>query len=427
MFKVLILAYYFPPMGLTGVQRTLRLSKYMTGYNWSPTIITTGSKEINAIDLSLMNEAEESGIRIIRTDPINENLSELSEQTIKLSHSIKTGWFKKFLNSFYIPDDKKPWANKAYLVAKELLTKEKFDIIFVPAPPFSAFELGAKLKREFDIPLFVDYRSLWYGNQYNLYPTIYHLIKQKNTEYNCLRAAERVIVVNRRIKEKLLTTFKFLSFDDIVIIPHGFDGSDYTDNKKFPKENSKFILTYTGLFIDKITPKYFLTAFKELSIERPDITQNIELNFVGTLSKKNQALIKQLKLQENVKEFGYLTHSEAVRRIISSDALWMMISKVKNADTVTVGKMFEYFGSQKPVIACVPEGAAKTSAQEYGAAYIAEPDNIMEIKSAITKLHEDFQNNKLPVANPDFIKKHDRRYLTEILTKEFQFFIKEIV
>jgi glycosyltransferase involved in cell wall biosynthesis len=427
MFKVLILAYYFPPMGLTGVQRTLRFAKYMSDYNWAPTIITTGSKGINAIDLSLMKEAEEANFEIIRTDPINEDLSLLSEQTIRLSHSLKTNKFYKIIHSFSIPDDKKAWAKKAYKKAKELLSKEQFDIIFIPAPPFSVFEIGAKLKKEFDIPLFVDYRSLWYGNQYNLYPTIYHLIRQKRKEYNCLRAADRVIVVNRRIKEKLITTFKFLTFEDVVIIPHGFTIEDYTEAVKYPKENDKLIITYTGLFNGRITPKYFLKAFKELSIERPDITQNIELNFVGKLNKSHKALITKLKLQENVKEFGYLTHKEAVRRIVSSDVLWLMISKVKNADTVTVGKMFEYFGSGKPVIACVPEGAAKTAAEEYGAAYIAEPDDIDQIKGAIIRLHEDYTNNKLSKANDEFLKKHDRKYLTELLTKEFQFFIKDLI
>lgn len=427
MFKVLIIAYYFPPMGLAGVQRTLRFAKYMPLYNWEPTVITTGTKELNAIDLSLMTEAQEAGIRIIRTDPLPENINELSEQTISMSHKLNASKIKRFFNSFYVPDEKKHWANKAYDKAKEILAKEKFDIIFIPAPPFSVFEIGAKLKNEFDIPLFADYRSLWFGNQYNIYPTIYHFIKQKRKEYNSLRAAERVIVVNRRIKEMLLTNFKFLRFEDVLIIPHGFDSPDYQENNKYPKVNDKLSITYTGLFADKITPKYFLKAFKELSIERPDITQNIELNFVGALNKKNKALVRELKLQENVKEFGYLTHKEAVRRIVSSDALWLMISKVKNADAVTVGKMFEYFGSGKPVITCVPDGAAKVASQEYGASYIAEPDDINEIKNAIVKLHEDFRSKNLPKANEDFMIKHERKNLTEILTKEFQFFIKEIV
>jgi hypothetical protein len=42
---------------------------------------------------------------------------------------------------------------------------------------------------------------------------------------------------------------------------------------------------------------------------------------------------------------------------MSSDILWLMIGRGKNTDTVSSSKVFEYFGTRKPVIACVPEGA----------------------------------------------------------------------
>ncbi|RPI73439.1 MAG: glycosyl transferase family 1, partial [Ignavibacteriales bacterium] len=66
MFKVLVIAYYFPPMGLSGVQRTLKFVKYMKNYDWEPTIITTGNVGYFAHDESLKNEAENSSLRIIR-------------------------------------------------------------------------------------------------------------------------------------------------------------------------------------------------------------------------------------------------------------------------------------------------------------------------------------------------------------------------
>ena len=40
MHKVLVFAYYYPPMGLSGVQRTLKFTKYMKLFNWKPTVIT---------------------------------------------------------------------------------------------------------------------------------------------------------------------------------------------------------------------------------------------------------------------------------------------------------------------------------------------------------------------------------------------------
>lgn len=229
-----------------------------------------------------------------------------------------------------------------------------------------------------------------------------------------------------KIKEKLLNTFQFLTFEDILILPQGFDPEDFEAAKPIPKENNKMRLTYTGVFYENISPKYFLQAFRKLAFERPDVAQNIELNFVGHLRKENIKLINKLSLQPFIKDSGYLDHHETIRRMVSSDVLWMMIGKGSNSDSVSTGKLFEYFGSRKPVLASVPDGAAKMAAQEYGAAFITEPDNIEQIKNAILMAHTLYKTGKFPVPNEDFIQKLRRDQLTEQLTKTFQFYMKAV-
>jgi len=138
MFKVLVIAYYFPPMGLSGVQRTLKFIKYMKNYNWEPTVITTGDVGYFAHDDSLTKDLHNTGIRIIRTkgrDP-NSRLSKYG--TIKLPREIFRKIFNKLSQTFFIPDNKISWSKMAYLKAEELLKQENFDAIFVTGPPFSA-------------------------------------------------------------------------------------------------------------------------------------------------------------------------------------------------------------------------------------------------------------------------------------------------
>ncbi|MDP4193135.1 MAG: glycosyltransferase, partial [Bacteroidota bacterium] len=335
-------------------------------------------------------------------------------------------FLSRVIKTFFIPDNKFAWANKAYSAAKELLEKEEFDIICVSIPPFSSFTLAAKLSKEFDISLFVDYRDLWTGNQFAFNLTPYHRVLHKRMEYKALKVADKVVTINRKIKERLLSTFQFLTFEDILILPHGFDEEDFSSAVPIPKANNKMRLTYTGLFYENITPKYFLQAFKKLTYERPDIAENIELHFIGHLRKENKRLIDKLNLQAYVKDYGYLEHKETIRRIVSSDVLWMMIGRGKSSDSISTGKLFEYFGSRKPVIACVPDGAAKIAAQEYGAAFVTEPDDIEQIKNAILKVHSMYRAGSLPQANEDFVQKHRIDVLTEQLTKSFQFYMKAV-
>ena len=66
------------------------------------------------------------------------------------------------------------------------------------------------------------------------------------------------------------------------------------------------------------------------------------------------------------------------------------------------GKVYEYFGSRKPIIACVPEGAAKMAAVEYKASFITEPDNVEQIKNTILETYNLFKAGKLPIPDEKF-------------------------
>ncbi len=425
MFKVLAISYYFPPMGLSGVQRTLKFMKYLPQFNWQPTVITTGKTGYFAHDYSLLAEAENSGIEIVRTEAVDPNSLLKGYGSIRMPGEFTRKMLSRLSKTFFIPDNKISWSRKAYKVASEILKKENFDIIYVTIPPYSAFTAAAKLKKKFDIPLFVDYRDLWYGNHFAFYPTPYHRIRHKKGEDEALRQADKIIVINRRIKEFLLKTYPFLTFEDIIILPQGFDPEDL--NIEFNKgKKGKMKMTYSGIFYENITPRYFLKAFKQLSVERPDITANIELHFTGLLRKENLKLIRRYGLQEFVHDHGYMEHRESLKKVMESDILWMMIDRISNADSISTGKLFEYFGTGKPILACVPEGAALSAAKEYGAGYIAPPSDIEAIKNLIIKIHEDFKNDTMPVPNQEFIARHDRKYLTEQLSKQFQFYLKEL-
>ena len=54
--RVLVLAYYFPPVGGAGVQRTLKFVKYLAALGWDATVISTRSRAYGALDESLVGK-----------------------------------------------------------------------------------------------------------------------------------------------------------------------------------------------------------------------------------------------------------------------------------------------------------------------------------------------------------------------------------
>jgi glycosyltransferase involved in cell wall biosynthesis len=420
MFKVLVIAYYFPPMGLSGVQRTLKFVKYLKNFNWQPTVITSGDVGYFAHDSSLTQELNDTGVKLIRVGGKEPNAMLARFGTIKLPTESIRKILNKISQTIFIPDNKISWSKKAYKKVEELVAKEHYDAIFITCPPFSAFSYVSRIRKKSDIPIFVDYRDLWYESYFSFYPTPVHKHLHKKEEYNALKAVDRVLVTNRRIKEKLLKDFPFLSFDDVVILPHGFDPEDFERIPAVPKPKNKFVLMYSGIFMAYNTPKYFLKAFKEISVERPDIAAEIELHFVGYLGKENQKLIRKLNLQEFVKDHGYVNHDDSVSKIKSADLLWFMVDRLKNIDSILPGKIYEYVGAQKPIIACVPDGAAKMAVEEYGAGFICEPDDIQDIKQTILKVYDFYKKNELPKPDESVLQRYRRDYLTEMLSKQFQ-------
>jgi len=292
--------------------------------------------------------------------------------------------------------------------------------LFVTSPPFSAFDIISKIKKNHYIPLFADYRDLWYQSYFSFYPTPFHRLLHKKKEYNALKAADRITVTNRKIKEKLLNTYPFLAYEDVVIISHGYDPEDFENISAQPKPSNRMVLMYSGIFMVYNTPKYFLKAFKQITIERPDIAMNIELHFVGFLRKENQKHIKKLNLQSFVKDHGYVNHTDSIAKIKSADVLWFMVGKRKNIDAILPGKVYEYIGARKPILACVPDGAAKMAVEESGAGFICSPDNINEIKETILKVYNSYKEGTLPIPSEDLVEKYRRDNLTELLTKQFQ-------
>jgi len=424
MFKVLVIAYYFPPLGLSGVQRTLKFTKYFKDFNWEATVVTTGKIGYFAYDDLLLKEAKDAGITIVRTESFDFN----SILKKKGQVMMPSNWLMKFLGrinkTLFIPDNKIFWSRKAAKISKKILTESKYDAIYISVPPFSAIEPIVKLKSKFDIPIFVDYRDSWLSNQFKFYPTPYHKYRHKKIEDKVLRKVDRIIVVNRIIKENLLKSYQFLKFNDIDIIPHGYDEEDFINAIEYPKENNKMVITYSGIFYEDISPKYFLKAFKQLSLENPDVASNIELQFIGHFKKENKKLVKKYKLESNVREIGYITHKEVIRRLISSDILWLMLPNKKKMNIVTPGKLFEYFGARKPIIASLPDGIAKIASDEYSAAYITKPNDVNEIKDTIIQVHEHYLSNNLPSVNEEYVNSLKRKTQVEQLIKIFQFFLK---
>ncbi|GAB5408683.1 MAG: hypothetical protein BalsKO_10480 [Balneolaceae bacterium] len=208
---------------------------------------------------------------------------------------------------------------------------------------------------------------------------------------------------------------------NLKIIPHGYDPEDFNQEviSTFRYKEERLNFLYSGLFYESNQPDTFLRAVKSLVEESPEVEEKIHFHFQGGLDKRIKKLIAKLNLEKLVSDYGYIPHNEAVNNLKKADLLWMISNFSKELQQIKSGKLFEYIGSEKPIIGLVHEGEARSLLDNYKAGYTASPLNIEEIKVVLSECISHWKGGNLPVPSREIVNTFNRRILTEKLSSIF--------
>jgi len=357
--KVLIITYYWPPSGGAGVQRWLKLSKYLERFKIIPYILTVDEKYASYIstDPSLCNEIGEN-VKVIKTrsfEPINiyaKLAGEKNVPTAGFSNVDNKKFIQKFINALrsnlFIPDPRKGWIPYAYKKARQIIEKENIDTIITSSPPHSTQLIGLKLKRKLNIKWIVDLRDPWTDIYY--YQILRHsyisAAIDKNYEKKVLLNCDRITTVSEGLKSLFQNKGFHLPDRKFSIIPNGYDPEDFKIQKE--SGHDKFIICYTGTISEQYNPYIFLDEFKNIIDEFPDIT--IIMRFVGMIFEKLKLYIKKIGIENNVEIISTVPHNKSVEYIISANVLLLIIPEIKNNKGIVTGKLFEYLATRNKII-----------------------------------------------------------------------------
>ncbi|MGF1670356.1 MAG: hypothetical protein ACFCU6_07910, partial [Balneolaceae bacterium] len=185
----MIVAYYFPPMGGSGVQRPLGLSKYLKNFGWHPTILAPEPGLYHTYDQSLMDEVDKAEIDVIRVE--KGTFFQTVGKRKKISYNEKLRkLLGSFTNWFMLPDNKKGWIKPAVEEAIKHHKNHNFDVVFATGPPFSNHIIAADFKEETGVPVILDFRDDWLNNHFVSYPTKWHLNKMAVLESDTINKSD---------------------------------------------------------------------------------------------------------------------------------------------------------------------------------------------------------------------------------------------
>jgi len=359
--KVLVITYYWPPSGGPGVQRVLKFCKYLPEFGWEPIVLTVKDGEYPNIDLSLEKEAESLGIRVMRTKT-SEPFALYKWMTGKKSmpsyelNKTKSGNFTKLSKwvrmNYFIPDARKGWIPFGVHAGRELLKNEKIDIIFSSGPPHSLHFIAKKLKEEFNIPWVADFRDPWTDLFYydGHERSARALKKDAEMEKVILSSADTVTTTSEGITELL----EKKSTNNYHTIYNGYDEDDFKKIQEKPTNGEKsIVITHVGSMAKSQVPRTFFKVISDLKKDG----FNLSLKFIGDLHQTAVNTIREFDLESVIDHKGYLTHSNAVKHMVNSDFLLLIIPKTKKNSSIIPGKVFEYIRSNTPIILIGPKGS----------------------------------------------------------------------
>ncbi len=410
MEKVLIIANQFPPMGGSGVQRSVKFVKHLRSFGYEPIVFTRETKTAKLLDETLLEDIPKD-TKIIRTKAY-----ETSEVD---------GIFRipaKVISKIMIPDSARIWFEKSKKRALSLIKEENIKLIYTTSAPYSDHLLGLYIKNKMpNIKWVVDFRDEWTNNPYTL-DNPHNPIRtkiEKNMEKSVLDMADYLITNTPVMRDNFIKNNN-LKGDNFFVIPNGYDKEDFKDIDFSPRHNKKFTMVYTGALYGRRKPDNFFKAIKNLKDKNLILPNSIKVELIGNYHKdKLMALISSFSLQDEIEIIGYVPHNVCINHQIASDALVLIEGGGRGANAFYTGKIFEYMNTNRPVIAILPDGVAKDLVLEANIGKVANTDDVEDIENVIFSCYKEWQDKKSFSPNFDIIKKYERKELTKKLAEIF--------
>lgn len=366
MKRVLMLAYFFPPLGGGGCQRTLKLVRYLEPLGWGATVVTTRDQDYWIADPTLLAEVPH-GTEVLRVSgltphralgwlrrrgvPLERRQGERSRGALSLLRA---------LQSFVaVPDGFAGWARAAERAAADRLAAGGIDAIWTTSPPDSTHLAGLELKRRTGLPWIADFRDPWVGRATYRAPTAWHDRAHRRLERAVVEAADRVTMVSEAMLDTYRRRHPRVPPGHFALLPNGYDPDDWARaGAAAAPAPGRFTLLHAGQLAHRPTVRTLLDAARRLLDEEPALAAQLRLVFLGGNEQVSDRDLARAGVASLVERRDAAPHHDALAAMRAADALVLLGHGGAGDALVYTGKIYEYLTSRRPVLAILDAGPA---------------------------------------------------------------------
>ena len=434
MKRVLIITYYWPPTGGSGVQRWVKFAKYLPSEGWQPVIYTPENPEQLAIDHTLEKEipSEAEIIRTHITEPYElykkflrrsghskeaVEVNPVNAQNKSLAQKVAM-WIR---GNLFRPDPRCLWIGPSVRYLKKYLEENPVDLIVSTGPPQSMHMIGLKLAMETGLPWIADFRDPWTKIFYFKHLSMTRATERwhHRMERKVLDNATAVVAVSPLVQQE----FQAMTQTPVELITNGYDECDFPHGKDKDAEggpDKDFVITHTGLFAADGNPTVLWDVLSEKCSKDENFRKYLKIKLVG---KTDIQIIKSLEdagLKANLIDMGYQPHSIAIEEQRTASLLILPLRKEPEYKAVLPGKLFEYLASWRPVLGIgQPDGAMSMILNTTKTGVVLDWNDKTSIGRFIDLCWSNHLKGNLTVEDAD-ISQFTRRNLTRHMAELFE-------
>jgi glycosyltransferase involved in cell wall biosynthesis len=340
--RVLILTYFFPPLGGGGTPRMGKYVKFLPRMGWQPIVLTADERVYRSvgrpIDESLMEDVPAEAI-VMRTNfwDLGAISRTLRGVRAKERADFGSGWKRtagtlkeiarrlvRGIGDIVVhPDAQLLWLPVVVTRGLRLIKRHEIDVILTYSNPYTLHFAGAILKLVTGVPWVADYADPWTVGHYNTFEgrLRIRLSIQRRIERFLVRKATRVSLATEVMESDYRRVFGNSSYgegieesgqrDKFITIRNGFDPDDFESIE--PSRGNRFTITYTGSVFRFYPLHYFLEALRRWLENDSVAKERTRVNFVGNIDVATRDKIEELGLGAVVRTSEYVSRPESHR------------------------------------------------------------------------------------------------------------------
>jgi hypothetical protein len=424
MKRVLVIAYYWPPSGGSGVQRWVKFCKYLPQEGWQPVVFAPENADYPSLDPSLEADLPKD-LEVLRGriwEPYAAYRKLLggknaSTQVTEISSGKKT--WKQRLSlwiraNLFVPDPRVGWVKPSVKTLKAYLAEHPVDVIVTTGPPHSVHLIGQQLHKALGIPWIPDFRDPWSRMYYLKYLPMTEKTwnKLRRQEQTVLDSCSTVLACTPLVQEE----FQAQTHTPVACITNGFDEADFAE-RLLPRWDGHFNITHTGLFAADGNPLALWKVLGILAASEPGFREDLRIRLVGKVDKEILESIKAAGLSANVVALGPQNHATAILEQRAATVLLLPMRNDAQYRPILPGKLFEYLAARRPILGIGQEdGAMARVLFSAKAGITADWEDTAPMRAFLANAWRQHCEGGVPATDGD-ISPYTRRNLTHSLAQ----------